>query len=66
MEAFEAELEKILHQVPQWRRESREKERALKRVVTRGTVNHLVEQRLVALARQARAFKVTAEEPKRG
>lgn len=27
-----------------------------------GTVNHLVEQRLIALARQARAFKVSAEE----
>jgi predicted ATP-dependent protease len=31
-----------------------------------GTVNHLVEQRLIALARQARAFKVSAEEPVTG
>jgi uncharacterized membrane protein len=38
LEQFEAELEKILHQVPQWRRESREKERALKRTVTSAAV----------------------------
>jgi predicted ATP-dependent protease len=30
-----------------------------------GTLNHRVEQRLIALARQARAFKVTVEEPKK-
>ncbi|MBI2186454.1 MAG: AAA family ATPase [Acidobacteria bacterium] len=39
LEEFEGELEKILHQVPQWRRESREKERALKRAVISAAVD---------------------------
>jgi len=43
LEEFEGELEKILHQVPQWRRESREKERALKRAVTSAAVDALID-----------------------
>ncbi len=44
LERFEAELEKLLHRVPKWRRESREKERALKRAVTSTAVDVLIDE----------------------
>jgi predicted ATP-dependent protease len=44
MEDFEAELEKLLHQMPKWRRESREKERALKRAVTSRAVDAPIDE----------------------
>ena len=44
LEDFENELEKLLHQVPKWRRESREKERALKRSVTSTAVDALLDE----------------------
>jgi lon-related putative ATP-dependent protease len=43
LEEFEAELERVLHQVPQWRRESREKERALRRAVISASVDVLID-----------------------
>jgi predicted ATP-dependent protease len=43
MQQFEDELEKLLHQMPQWQRESREKERTLKRDVTRVAVSALID-----------------------
>lgn len=43
VQQFEDELEKLLHQIPQWQRESREKERALKRDVTRVAVSALID-----------------------
>ena len=44
VEAFETELGRLLHQVPKWRRESREKERALKRAVTGAAVDALIDE----------------------
>ena len=44
IEGFEAELEKILHQVPKWHRESHEKIRALKRAVTKAAVDALIDE----------------------
>src|ERR1035437_1936603 len=44
IEGFEAELEKILHQVPKWHRESHEKIRALKRAVTKAAVDALIHE----------------------
>jgi len=41
---FETELETLLHQIPKWRRESREKERALKRAVTSRAVDALIDE----------------------
>lgn len=43
LEELEAELERILHQVPKWHRESRDKERALKRAVTSAAVDALID-----------------------
>jgi len=44
MEAFEADLQKILHQVPKWHRESHEKLRALKRAATKAAVDTLIDE----------------------
>ena len=44
LEGFEAELEKILHEVPTWHRESHEKIRALKRAATKGAVDALIDE----------------------
>jgi predicted ATP-dependent protease len=44
LEEFEGELELLLHQIPKWRRESREKERALKRAVTSRAVDALIDE----------------------
>lgn len=40
---FEGELAALLHRVPQWQREAREKERALKRDVTHAAVSILID-----------------------
>ena len=42
IEAFEAELEKILHEVPKWHRETHEKLRALKHAATKAAVDALI------------------------
>ena len=42
IEGFEAELEKILHEVPKWHRESHEKLGALKRAATKAAVDALI------------------------
>jgi predicted ATP-dependent protease len=44
LEEFEGELDRLLHQIPKWRRESREKERALKRAVTSRAVDALIDE----------------------
>ena len=44
LEEFETELETLLHCIPKWRRESREKERALKRAVTSRAVDALIDE----------------------
>ncbi len=44
MQAFEAELEKILHEVPKWHRESHDKIRALKRAITKVAVDALIDE----------------------
>jgi predicted ATP-dependent protease len=44
LEEFETELETLLHHIPKWRRESREKERALKRAVTSRAVDALIDE----------------------
>lgn len=42
IEGFEAELEKILHEVPKWHRETHEKLRALKHAATKAAVDALI------------------------
>lgn len=42
IEGFEAELEKILHEVPKWHRESHEKLRTLKHAATKAAVDALI------------------------
>ncbi|MBI3047647.1 MAG: AAA family ATPase [Acidobacteria bacterium] len=49
---LEAELERLLHQVPQWQRERREKDRALKQAVTRTAVEALIDDLAGAYAGQ--------------
>jgi predicted ATP-dependent protease len=44
VEEFEEELEKLLHEIPRWRRQGREKERALKRAVTSRAVDALIDE----------------------
>ena len=44
VEDFERELEQLLHEVPRWRRQGREKERALKRAVTSRAVDALIDE----------------------
>ena len=44
LEEFGTELESLLHLVPKWQRESREKERALKRAVTSTAVDVLIDE----------------------
>jgi len=44
LEEVEKELDLLLHQVPKWRRESRQKERALKRAVTSTALDVLIEE----------------------
>jgi predicted ATP-dependent protease len=44
LEDFETELDRLLHQIPKWRREGREKERALKRAVTSRAVDALIDE----------------------
>jgi predicted ATP-dependent protease len=44
LEEFERELETLLHLIPKWRRESREKERDLKRAVTSRAVDALIDE----------------------
>jgi predicted ATP-dependent protease len=44
IEGFEGELEKLLHEVPKWHRESHEKIRALSRGATRAAVDALIEE----------------------
>lgn len=44
IEGFEAELEKILHEVPAWHRESHDKIRALKRAATKMAVDALIDE----------------------
>jgi predicted ATP-dependent protease len=43
LEEFEKELDKLIHQLPKWRRESREKERALKRSLISTSVDGLID-----------------------
>lgn len=42
LETFEGELERLMHDMPKWRRESRDEERALKRAVTSRAVDALI------------------------
>jgi predicted ATP-dependent protease len=42
IEGFEAELEKMLHEVPKWHRETHEKLRALKHAATKAAVDALI------------------------
>jgi hypothetical protein len=44
VDEFECQLEKLLHEIPKWRRESREEERALKRAVTSRAVDALIDE----------------------
>jgi predicted ATP-dependent protease len=44
VDEFDRELDKLLHEIPKWRRESREKERALKRAVTSRGVDALIDE----------------------
>jgi predicted ATP-dependent protease len=44
VDEFERELDELLHVIPKWRRESREKERALKRAVTSRGVDALIDE----------------------
>jgi predicted ATP-dependent protease len=44
VEEFEKELDRLLHLIPKWRRESREKERALKRAVSSRAVEALIDE----------------------
>jgi predicted ATP-dependent protease len=44
VDEFEHELDELLHVIPKWRRESREKERALKRAVTSRAVDALIDE----------------------
>ena len=44
LDAFDAELDQLLHLVPRWRRESRDKERALKRQVISRAVDALIDE----------------------
>jgi hypothetical protein len=44
VDEFERELDRLLHEIPKWRRESREKERALKRAVTSRAVDALIDE----------------------
>jgi predicted ATP-dependent protease len=53
IESFETELEKILHEVPKWRRESHEKVRALKRAATMAAVDALIDELRKAYADEA-------------
>lgn len=53
IEGFEAELEKILHELPKWHRESHEKIRALKRAVTKTAVDALIDELKKAYAAEA-------------
>jgi predicted ATP-dependent protease len=44
IEGFEADLDRLLHEVPKWRRESHEKIRALSQAVTKATVDTLIDE----------------------
>ena len=44
IEKFEAELEKILHEVPKWHRESHEKINALRHAATKAAVDTLIDE----------------------
>jgi predicted ATP-dependent protease len=44
VEEFEGELEQLLHEIPRWRRQGREKERALKQAVTARAVDALIDE----------------------
>jgi predicted ATP-dependent protease len=43
IEGFEAELERLMHEMPKWHRESHEKIRALKHAATKAAVDALIE-----------------------
>lgn len=49
---FETELERILHEVPKWHRDSHEKIRALKRAATKAAVDLLIDEMKKAYERQ--------------
>jgi predicted ATP-dependent protease len=53
VEGFEAELEKILHEVPKWHRETHEKLRALKHAATKVAIDALIGDLKKAYAREA-------------
>jgi len=52
IEEFEAELERILHEVPKWHRESHEKIRALTHAVTKAAVGALIDELKKAYERE--------------
>jgi len=53
IEEFEAELERLLHEVPKWHREAHEKLRTLKHAVTKVAVDALIEELKKAYAGEA-------------
>jgi predicted ATP-dependent protease len=44
LDELDGELDKLLHEIPKWRRESREQERTLKRAVTSRAVDALIDE----------------------